>query len=372
MEQYLAHTDYALWEVILNDNSAVQMSKDEVGNEIEVPHVTAHQILARTRETKAKSTLLMAIPDEHLARFHRIRDAKTFWVAIKTRFDEGLNKGYDRFQRLLSLLEIHRLDIDTLDIDDLYNNLKVYEDDIKGSSESSLNSQNVAFVSAESTSSTNELNADYSISTATGHSCQEQGYDSQFNKKEVLDIKEEEVTETMFDNRSSDEENGIANDRFKKVEGYHAVPPPLTGNYMPPKPDLVFTPEPIPAKIDFVKAGDFIKHVKPVESVKHVKLVTPVKTAKQTEKTKNFSSSPKVDRKNRMAKKSALPTNVGKGTGHRESRPVWNNVQRINHQNKFTPIAVFTRSGRIPVSAAKPKDAASTSAAKPVDTARPK
>nr|GEU49258.1 hypothetical protein [Tanacetum cinerariifolium] len=61
---------------------------------------------------------------------------------------------------------------------------------------------------------------------------------SQFIEKEVLDIKEEEVTETVFDNRSSDEENSIANDRFKKGEGYHVVPPPLTGNYMPPKPDL--------------------------------------------------------------------------------------------------------------------------------------
>nr|GEX58551.1 ribonuclease H-like domain-containing protein [Tanacetum cinerariifolium] len=42
-------------------------------------------------------------------------------------------------------------------------------------------------------------------------------YDSQFNKKEVLDIKEEEVSETVFDNRPSDEENSVANDRFKKV-----------------------------------------------------------------------------------------------------------------------------------------------------------
>nr|GFC44364.1 hypothetical protein [Tanacetum cinerariifolium] len=65
-----------------------------------------------------------------------------------------------------------------------------------------------------------------------------------------------------------------------------------------------------------------------------------------------------------MAKKSVLPTNVGKGTGHRESRPVWNNVQRINYQNKFAPTTVFTRSVKIPVSAAKPKAAASTSAAK--------
>nr|GFA43201.1 hypothetical protein [Tanacetum cinerariifolium]GFA49057.1 hypothetical protein [Tanacetum cinerariifolium] len=42
------------------------------------------------------------------------------------------------------------------------------------------------------------------------------GYDSQFNEKEVFDVKEEEVTETVFDNRSSDEDHSLANDRFKK------------------------------------------------------------------------------------------------------------------------------------------------------------
>nr|GFB32354.1 hypothetical protein [Tanacetum cinerariifolium] len=73
-----------------------------------------------------------------------------------------------------------------------------------------------------------------------------------------------------------------------------------------------------------------------------------------------------------MAKKYVFPNIVGKGTGHKKSRPVWNNVQGINHQNKFSPTAVFTRSRRIPVSTAKPKAAASTSAAKPVNTARPK
>ncbi|GJV85306.1 putative ribonuclease H-like domain-containing protein [Tanacetum coccineum] len=53
-----------------------------------------------------------------------------------------------------------------------------------------------------------------------------------------------------------------------------------------------------------------------------------------------------------MAKKSVLK-NIGKGTSHREVRPIWNNTQRINHQNKFVPTAVLTRSGRIPVSTAK-------------------
>ncbi|GKF28972.1 hypothetical protein Tco_0095314 [Tanacetum coccineum] len=51
----------------------------------------------------------------------------------------------------------------------------------------------------------------------------------------------------------------------------------------------------------------------------------------------------------RMPKNSILR----KGTGHKEVRPIWNNTQRINHQNKFVPTAVLTRSGRIPVSTAK-------------------
>nr|GEW02212.1 xylulose kinase-1 [Tanacetum cinerariifolium] len=69
--------------------SSVKLSilkKDKAGNEVEVPPITAQQILARIRERKAKSTLLMAISDEHLARFHGIKDAKTLWATIKTRF----------------------------------------------------------------------------------------------------------------------------------------------------------------------------------------------------------------------------------------------------------------------------------------------
>nr|GFB38376.1 ribonuclease H-like domain-containing protein [Tanacetum cinerariifolium] len=168
MEHYLAHTDYALWEVILNGNSVVQMTKDKAGNEIEVPLVTAQQILARIRERKAKSTLLMAIPDKHLARFHRIKDAKTLWAAIKTRFADL----YLKPRATYLLIMRNKPGIDNLDIDDMYNNLIVYETDIKGSSRSSSNSPNVAFISAKSTSSANELNASYNVSTATCHSSQ--------------------------------------------------------------------------------------------------------------------------------------------------------------------------------------------------------
>ncbi|GKB04608.1 hypothetical protein Tco_0832751 [Tanacetum coccineum] len=71
-----------------------------------------------------------------------------------------------------------------------------------------------------------------------------------------------------------------------------------------------------------------------------------------------------------MVEKPVL-NNKGRVTGQREIRPVWNNAQRVNHQNKlthphpkrnFVPTAVATKSGQVPVNAAKqssPRAAAS-------------
>ncbi|GKD54299.1 hypothetical protein Tco_1287686 [Tanacetum coccineum] len=62
-------------------------------------------------------------------------------------------------------------DIDQIGIDDLYNNLRVYKDEMKRSSSSTSNSQNLAFLSSENTSSTNEVSTvsrDFRVSTAGG------------------------------------------------------------------------------------------------------------------------------------------------------------------------------------------------------------
>ncbi|GJY91406.1 hypothetical protein Tco_0506602 [Tanacetum coccineum] len=59
-------------------------------------------------------------------------------------------------------------EIDTLSLDDLYNNLKIYEPKVKGISSSSTNIQNVAFVSSNSTSSTNRaVNTAHGATTAS-------------------------------------------------------------------------------------------------------------------------------------------------------------------------------------------------------------
>nr|GEZ31908.1 hypothetical protein [Tanacetum cinerariifolium] len=68
--------------------------------------------------------------------------------------------------------------VDTLSFDDLYNNLRVFESDVKGSTASSSSIQNVAFISSDITNSTNEVSVAYGVSTSSGHNSQKEGSSS--------------------------------------------------------------------------------------------------------------------------------------------------------------------------------------------------
>ncbi|GJU00692.1 retrovirus-related pol polyprotein from transposon TNT 1-94 [Tanacetum coccineum] len=170
-----------------------------------LPPKTAKEILARERERKARTTLLMVLPEDHLAKFHKMTDAKDMWDAIKSKYggndeskkmqeyilkqqfegfsvsnSEGLHKDVNqKFLRSLpfvwsqvSLVMRTKPGVDSLSFDDLYNNLRVFESDVKGSTGSSSSAQNVAFVSSESISSTNDVSTAYSVSTPSGYNSQ--------------------------------------------------------------------------------------------------------------------------------------------------------------------------------------------------------
>ncbi|GJT29819.1 putative ribonuclease H-like domain-containing protein [Tanacetum coccineum] len=147
---------------------------------------TAKQLATKRNRERVKSILLLAIPDEYLLKFRNVLDAKSLREVIKSRFggndeskkmqtnvlkhqfenftttpNESLDKDYDRFQKLISQMEVYaapvskedinqkflrslppswsqialimrnKPDIDQTDIHDLYNNLRVYEDEIK-------------------------------------------------------------------------------------------------------------------------------------------------------------------------------------------------------------------------------------------------
>ncbi|GJS28232.1 ribonuclease H-like domain-containing protein [Tanacetum coccineum] len=634
MEHYLGHTDYPIWEVIQKGNGPVQVSTDTNGQIRVLPPKTAEEILARERERKARTTLLMSIPEDHLAKFQKMTDAKDMWEAIKSRFggndeskkmqkyilkqqfecflvsnSEGLHKGYDRFQSLLSQLEIHgagvstedaiqkflrslpaswsqvslimrtKPGVDTLSFDDLYNNLRVFKFDVKGSTASSSNAQNVAFVSSESTSSTNNVSTAYGVSTSSGYNSQRENsplytdelmysffanqssgpqldhedleqldefdleemdlkwqvamismrlkkrrlgkqeepkalvtldgdgvdwtshaedeqenfalmaynnsgsdtkvtscskecvesyaklkklYDEQreqlgdaskeikaytlalakveaqlichqktqlaseekirfikidlddktdvltyykkllaeaVKEKEELKTKlenfqssskglskllksqmsakdkyrlgyedqihegvlsyENEVFQSVFDSRSSDVEDSPVYDRFAKVEGMHAVPPPMTGNYMPPKSDFrideskfTYGPKQSKTSESAANTSDFDScetnsSVETLESVPELVVVEP----KVISQPKVWYDAPIIEEYEsdsddeyviKTSKEQEKPSFAfkGKATGQGVNRPVWNNVQRLNHQNKFVPKAV--------------------------------
>ncbi|GJZ05669.1 putative ribonuclease H-like domain-containing protein [Tanacetum coccineum] len=224
IEQYIQMIDYALWEVIEN-GATLPKTKIVEGVMTEMPITTAEEKAQRRLEVKARSTLMMGIPNEHQLKFNSIKDAKKLLEAVEKRFggnaatrktqrnllkqqyenftapsSEMLDQTFDRLQKLVSQLELldeklsqedvnqkllrslspewnthavvwrNKADLDTMSMDDLYNNLKVYEPEVKGMSSSSSSTQNMAFVSSSNnnTSSTNEaVNTAHGVSTAS-------------------------------------------------------------------------------------------------------------------------------------------------------------------------------------------------------------
>ncbi|GKC68072.1 hypothetical protein Tco_1100670 [Tanacetum coccineum] len=463
---------------------------------------------------------MLAIPDEHLLKFHACKDAKSLWEAIKNRF--GGNKESKKMQKTILKQNYENftassqegLDKTYDSMDDLYNNMKVYESEIKGKSSSSSNSQNVAFVSSDNSSSTRmktfktahgfllpsykdqastasyvddidaddleemdlkwqvamltmrvkraprnqgnrngdapRRNAPVDTSTTNALVVQDGGgyqmgleslearivvhekneavyeediaflkYDVQIKDISIKELKnqlenalkekddlklklekfetssknltklinsqitakdktglgfdeqvnESEVLDNMFDSHESDRDDNLVNDRFKKVDGYHAVPPPYTGNYMPSRPDLSF------AGLD-----EYVFQ----SAVRKTTTSVPETETSISKTSKDIVEKPKTVRPSAPIIEEWDTDNDRRVTGQREIKPVWNNAQRVNHQNKLThphpkrnyvPIAVATKLGQVPVNAVKqssPRVATSISTARPVNIVAPK
>ncbi|GJZ63032.1 ribonuclease H-like domain-containing protein, partial [Tanacetum coccineum] len=110
MEHYLAYTDYPIWEVIQNGNGPVSISIDIQGQIKVLPPRTAEKILAREREGKEKRRT--AILNDGIKEIQKYI-LKQHFEGFSLSNSEGLHKGYDRFQSLLSQLEIHGAGVST-------------------------------------------------------------------------------------------------------------------------------------------------------------------------------------------------------------------------------------------------------------------
>nr|GEV40167.1 hypothetical protein [Tanacetum cinerariifolium] len=374
MEQYLTFTVHALWEVIVNGDSVSPVASASTSADGHIPTKTAEQKLARKNKLKAKSTRMLAIPNEHLLKFHVCKDAKSLWEAIQ-----------NRFQKLIIQLEIHgevisqedanmkllrnlplawnnialimrnKSDLDILSMDDLYNNLKD-----QASTGSYADNVMFSFFSNQSNALLLDNKDLEQINT---------------DDLEEIDLKWQVAMLTMrVKSRESDRDDNQVNDMFKKGVGYHAVPPPYTGNYMPPRADLSFAG--LDNSVFKSKVSETITSVPKIET-------NESKTNKDSlEKDKTVrSSAPLIEEyKSNSEDENMFKPKQGKMTGPKEIRPVWDNTTRVNHQNKLThphpkrncvPATDLTQSRQVPVNAAKQSShraATSVSVARRVNT----
>ncbi|GJX85772.1 hypothetical protein Tco_0336546 [Tanacetum coccineum] len=98
IEQYIQMIDYALWEVIKNGATLPKTAVVE-GVEKVMPITSAEDKAQRRLEVKARSTLMMGIPNEHQLKFNSIKDAKLLLEAVEKRF--GGNAATKKTQRNL-------------------------------------------------------------------------------------------------------------------------------------------------------------------------------------------------------------------------------------------------------------------------------
>ncbi|GJX81930.1 hypothetical protein Tco_0331411 [Tanacetum coccineum] len=171
-------------------------------------------------------------------------------------------------------------------------------------------------------------------------SCSNKCKESYTNLKKLYDAQREQLSDAIIEKRHIS--------RFVIARGMHAVPPPMTGNYMPSGPD-----------IEEYESNSEDEYV----SIPTKEQATP-SFANQQVKTPRETKDCDVHEEEDAEKKFELNNKLSRNSGQREIRPIWNNVQRVNKQNKFVPSAVLTRTGKIPVSTAR------ASGTKNVSTAR--
>ncbi|GJR87757.1 hypothetical protein Tco_0211768 [Tanacetum coccineum] len=178
-------TDYSLWEVILNGNKVLKRTVGEVKQEYEP--TSAEEKQDNRNEMKARGTLLMALPNKDQLKFHSYKDAKLLVEAIEKRLQKLISQleiqgkviaqedmNLKLLRSLLSEWKTHALiwrnkeEIETISLDELYNNLKIYEPELTGSTNTSQNSQNVAFVSSKSTNSNSKNSTNEADNTTYG------------------------------------------------------------------------------------------------------------------------------------------------------------------------------------------------------------
>nr|GEZ36718.1 hypothetical protein [Tanacetum cinerariifolium] len=283
-----------------------------------------------TNEMKDRGTLLMALPNKDQLKFHSYQDAKLLIKAIEKRHggkneskkvqrtllkqqyenfaassSETLDQTFNRLQKLISKLEIQGGVIEQEDIS--LKLLRSLPSEWKTYALIGKNKAKIETISLDDfTNNTNEAdNTAYGVSTARTQGLIVECFKCHKNRhftRECRASKNQENRGREYGRKTVPVENLIENaliaqdgigglgykvaspvvenfvnlskiienkENVKSIsyKGYHAVPPPYTGNYIPPKPDLMFMDEHVESEYVNVVSNVTSSAVKTIESV---------------------------------------------------------------------------------------------------------
>nr|GFC31923.1 hypothetical protein [Tanacetum cinerariifolium] len=165
IQQYLQHEHYALWEVIkfgdsykvpINydpDDTSRRKDDEQSGRTVTI---TTEDMQRKKNDLKARTTLLLSLPDEHQL---QVIVSQLQFMDVEVEKDDLNQKFLTSLAPewlMHTIVWRNRNDLDIMSLDDLYNYLKVYEAEVQKKYNS--NPQDMAFISSSKNSSNEDGN----------------------------------------------------------------------------------------------------------------------------------------------------------------------------------------------------------------------
>ncbi|GJX35284.1 hypothetical protein Tco_0246841 [Tanacetum coccineum] len=283
--------------------------------------VTATEIQGVEKERKAKNILLMAIPKEHIRRFHGMDDAKEIWEAIRTRF--GGNANSKKMQKAVLKQQFKR--------DSFYQEQEAGKQEKNQIGLLTMDDGIVNWGEHTEVEETNHALMAISSSNEANEIYEKDEKLKRYRRIGMKAVKEKEQLQKTLDSWKDSSKNlwrlinsGMSSNNKLGL----GCTNPLSGDYTP-------TPQ---EEIDeslyvYGKKG-------PQEPEPNV----------SDDRSSEYSTCQSNDNCDYYEKKMAREAEFKKqrvfNTSNRMAKPVWTNTNRINHANQFVPRPVQLKTGR--------------------------